>query len=46
MAKTCQHIGCFVNVCDAAVYVQLLWDQKGVNIGGVVGCSAFNPYVV
>ena len=39
--KTCQHIGCFVNICDAALYILLLEGQKGVNIWGVVNiCDA------
>ena len=34
--KTSQHIGCFANICDAALYILLLEGQKGVNIWGVV----------
>ena len=35
-AKTCEHIGCFVNICDAALYILFLEGQKGANIWGVV----------
>ena len=40
--KICQHIGGFVNICDAALYILVLEGQKGVNISGVVNIWGVN----
>ena len=37
---TCQHIRCFLNICDAVLYILLLEGQIGVNIWGVNICDA------